>query len=181
MPVGRHHTYLPNEKALALKPNLHYKPLNPLSVVPEWLGHVIALPDYHPSQNSGDTVLNLHLLYWKIFEKKIHQAMEPSTSPATKTRRRADTSLTRSSNPQRRTKSSSNQGGAQRKAESDQASTSSQSTCYTLQPGLSKIRKVQLKLKHCQQPGTKSKATKQSRSPLGRPADTNVCPSHLVL
>ncbi len=99
-------------------------------------------------------------------EKKIRQALDRPTSTDSKKRRRSDASL---SHPNGARKShNSSQGRSRRRRESGGTSTSSTSSrsCYrNPQPGPSKMLKIHLKLKCCQQPGAGNKTAKASTSP----------------
>ncbi len=125
--VGQRHTYDPDERALAKKPNSYYKPPNPLDEVPLWLGCVIAPPVYHHSRNPGDNVQNL--LYAGHIGRSLRGRFARQWSALLPLLPRSATGPTPASLAL--TKSSSSRRGSRQKVDSDQASTSSQSTHYT--------------------------------------------------
>ncbi len=125
-------------------------------------------PVYRYSGNPGDNARNLRWAYRRIFEKKIRQAMEHSTAPESKKRRRSDASLIRPNGARKRHKSGSSQGKSRRRRESggmSASSSSSRSTFRSPQPGPSKMPRIQLKIKRCQQPGAGNKTAKTTTSP----------------
>ncbi len=128
VPVGRRHSYEPNERALAVKPNPYYKTPSSQDEVPQRLARVITPPVSRYSRNPGDNVRNIHWAYRRIFERKIRQAYDRPASTDNKKCRRSDTSLNRPDKARKRHKSSSSQGGSRRRRESGEASTSSASS-----------------------------------------------------
>ena len=142
------------------------------------MARVIAPPVYCYSRNPGDNVRNIRWAYRRIFEKKIRQALERPATADNKKRRRYDASLTRPDGAKRRHKSSSSQGGSRRRRESGEtsvSSSSSRSSYRNPRPGPSKMPKIQLKIKCCQQPGVGNKTAKVSTSPCK--ASRHRCPS----
>ena len=132
------------------------------------MARVIAPPVYHYSGNPGDNVRNLRWAYRRIFEKKVRQALERPADTDSKKRRRFDASLSRLDGSRKRHKSSSGQGGSRRRKESggtSASSSSSRSTYRNPRPGPSKMPKIQLKIKRCQQPGAGNKTAKMSTCP----------------
>ncbi len=94
--------------------------------------------------------------------------MERPTATGHKKRWRSDASLTRPDGAKKRHKSSSSQGGSRRRRESGEttvSSSSSRSSYRNPRPGPSKMPKIQLKIKHCQQPRAGNKTAKTSTSP----------------
>ncbi len=94
--------------------------------------------------------------------------MEHSAAPEPRKRRRSDASLTRPDGAKKRHKSGSSQGKSRRRRESGgtcASSCSSRSTFHDSRPGPSKMPKIQLKLKRCQQPGAGNKKPKTTTSP----------------
>ncbi len=153
---------------MIVKPNPYYKPPGPQDEVPQRMARVIAPPDYRHSGNPGDNVRNLRWAYQKIFERKVRQAMEHPAIAEYNKRWRSDASLTRPDGAKKMHKSSSSQGGSRRRRESGEASVSSSSSrsSYRIpRPGPSKMPKIQLKIKRCQQPGVGNKTAKASTSP----------------
>ncbi len=185
VPLGRRHSYEPNERALAVKPNPYYNPPSSQDEVPQRLACVIAPPVYRYSQKPGDNVRNIRWAYRRIFEQKIRQALERPTSTGNKKRRGSDASLNWLDKARKRHKSSSSQGGSRQRRESGEtstSSTSSRSVYRNPRPGPSKMPKVQLKIKSCRQPGAGNKAAKVSTSPRKagrhrRPSTTSSGPS----
>ncbi len=146
---------------------------------------MIAPPVYCYSGNPGDNVRNICWAYWRIFEKKIRQALERPATADNKKRRRSDASLTRPDGAKKRHKSSSSQGGSRHRRESGKtsvSSSSSRSSYRNPRPGPSKMPKIQLRIKRCQQPGAGNKTAKTSTSPLKagrhrRPSTTSSGPN----
>ncbi len=140
------------------------------------MARVIAPPVYRYSGNPEDNVRNIRWAYRRIFEKKIRQALECPAAADNKKRRRSNASLTRPDRAKKRHKSS--QGGSQRRRESGEtsvSSSSSRSSYRNPRPGPSKMPRIQLKIKHCQQPATGNRTAKTSTSP--RKAGRHQCPS----
>ncbi len=167
IPPRQRHSYEADEKALAIKPNPYYKPPGPQDEVPQRMARVIAPPVYCYSGNPGDNVRNIRWAY-RIFEKKIRQAMERLAAADNKKRRRSDASFTRPDGAKKRYKSGSSQGGSRCRRESGEtsvSSSSSQSSYRNPRPGPSKMPKIQLNIKRCQPPGTGNKTVKMSTSP----------------
>ena len=153
---------------MTIKPNPYYKPPGPQDEVPLRMAPVIAPPVYRYSGNPGDNVRNLRWAYWRIFEKTVRQAMERPAATEHKKRRRSDASLTHPDGAKKRHKSSSSQGGSCRRRESGETSVSSSSSRSSFRnprPGPSKMPKIQLRIKHCQQPGAGNKTAKTTTSP----------------
>ncbi len=128
VPLQQCHSYEANERAVTIKPNPYYKPPGPQDEVPQRMARVIAPPVYHYSGNPGDNVRNLQWAYWRIFEKKVRQAMERPAAVDHKKRRRSDASLTHPDGAKKRHKSSSSQGASRCRIESGEASVSSSSS-----------------------------------------------------
>ncbi len=149
-PLQQRHSYDANEKAVTIKPNPCYKPPGRQDEVPQRMARVIAPPVYHYSGTPGDNVRNLQWAYRRIFEKKVWQAMERPAATDHKKRRRSDTSLARPNGARKRHKSSSSQGGSRRteSGETSVSSNSSRSSYRNPRPGLSKMPRIQLKIKH---------------------------------
>ncbi len=108
---------------------------------------------------------NLWWAYRRIFEKKVRQALERPATADSKKRQGSDASITRPDGCRKRHRSGSSQGGSQRRSESGGtcvSSNSSRSTYRDPRPGPSKMPKVQLKIKHCRQPGVGNKTAKTS-------------------
>ncbi len=184
VPLRQRHSYEADEKALTIKPNPYYKPPDPQDEVPQRVARVIAPPVYRYSGNPGDNVRNIRWAYRRIFEKKIRHAMERPAAADSKKRRRSDASLNRPDGARKRHKSSSSQGGSRRRRESGVTSVSSgssRSTYRNPRPGPSKMLKIQLKIKRCQQPGAGNKTAMMATSPrkAGRqcPSTTSSGPS----
>ncbi len=168
IPPRQRHSYEADEKALAIKPNPYYKPPGPQDEVPQRMARVIAPPVYRYSGNPRDNARNIHWAYRRIFEKKIRQALERPVAAGNKKRRRSDASLTRTDGAKKRHKSGSSQGGSRRRRESGEtsvSSSSSRSSYRNPRPGPSKMPRIQLKVKRCQQPGSGNKTAKASTSP----------------
>ncbi len=165
--LQQRHSYGANERAVTIKPNPYYKPPGPQDEMPQRMARVIGPPVYRYSGNPGDNVRNLRWAYRRIFEKKVRQAMERPAATDHK-RRSSDASLARPNGARKRHKSSSSQGGARRRRESggtSVSSSSSRSSYRNPRPGPSKMSKIQLKIKRCQQPGVGNKTAKTSTSP----------------
>ncbi len=168
IPLQQRHSYEAKERAVTIKPNPHYKPPGPQDEVPQRMAQVIAPPVYRYSGNHGDNVRNLRWAYQRIFKKKIRQAMEHSATPKPRKCRRSDASLTHPDGAKKRHKSGSSQGKSRHRRESGETSASSSSSRSTFRdsrPGPSKMPKIQLKLKHCQQPRAGNKKPKTTTSP----------------
>ena len=136
--------------------------------MPQRMAQVIAPQVYRYSGNHGDNVRNKRWTYRRIFEKKIRQALERPTAADSKKRQRSHASLTCPDGARKRHKSSSSQGGSRRRRESggtSVSSSSSRSTYRNPRPEPSKMPKIQLKIKHCQQPGAGNKMSKMPTSP----------------
>ncbi len=168
VPLQQRHSYEVKERAVTVKPNPYYKPPGPQDETPQRMAQVIAPPVYRYSGNPRDNVRNLRWAYRKIFEKKIRQAMEQPAAPEPRKRRRSDASLTRPDGTKRRHKSGSSEGKSYHRRESggtSASSSSSRSTFRSPQPGPSKMPRIQLKIKRCQQPGAGNKMAKTTTSP----------------
>ncbi len=168
IPLQQRHSYEAKERAVTIKPNPYYKPPGPQDEVSQRMAQVIAPPVYRYSGSPGDNVRNLQWAYRRIFEKKIRQAMEPSTVSEPKKRRRSNASLSRPDGAKKRHKSGSSQGKSRHRRESggtSASSSSSRSTFRDSRPGPSKMPKIQLKLKRCQQPGARNRTAKTTMSP----------------
>ena len=153
---------------MAIKPNPYYKPPGPQDEVPQWMARIIAPPVYRYSGNPGDKVMNLRWAYRRIFEKKVRQALERPVSTSSKKRRRSNASLTHPDGAKKRQKSGSSQEGSRWRRESggtSASSSSSRSIYHNPRPGPSKMPKIQLKIKRCQQPGAGNKTAKTPTSP----------------
>ncbi len=182
VPLRQRHYHQVNEKALTIKPNPYYKPPGPQDELPQRMAWVIAPPVYRYSGNPGDNVRNICWAYRRIFEKKIRQALERPASTDSKKRRRSNASLSRPEGARKRHKSNSARGGCRQGRESDGTSVSSSSSRSTYRiprPGPSKMPKIQLKIKRCQQPGAGNKTSKMSTSPA-RLVIIDTLPPHLV-
>ncbi len=174
VPLRQRHSYETNEKAVTIKPNPYYKPPGPQDEVPQWMARVIAPPVYRRSGNPGDNVRNLWWAYWRIFEKKVRQALERPAAADSKCWRsdakcrRSDASLSHLDGSRKKHKSSSSRGGSRRRRESGDtsaSSSSSRSTYRNPQPSPSKMPKIQLKIKRCQPSGVGNKTAKTTTSP----------------
>ncbi len=167
VPLQQRHSFETDERAVTVKPNPYYKPLGPPDEVPQRMPPPPP-PDYRHSGNPRDNVRNLRWAYRKIFERKVRQAMERPATAEHKKRRRSDASLTRPDGAKKRHKSSSSQGGSRHRKESGETSVSSSSSRSSFRnprPGPSKMPKIQLRIKRCQQPGAGNKRAKTTTSP----------------
>ncbi len=101
----RRHLILPYTTSLELRPNPFFRPPNTHDEVPQRLGDVKAPPNDLDPRNHENRVLQLRWTFWRLFGRRIKQALLRATEAAAKKRQRTSSPAPEVMYPEKRVRS----------------------------------------------------------------------------